>query len=34
MCGIFGLYKYRVPASRRKALNTLLQGLRQLEYRG
>lgn len=34
MCGIFGLYKFRVPSSRRAVLTTLLGGLRQLEYRG
>ena len=34
MCGIFGLYSYRAPKTRRAALNTLLNGLRQLEYRG
>ena len=34
MCGIFGLYAYRAPRTRRAALNTLLNGLRQLEYRG
>ena len=34
MCGIFGIYTYRQPRTRRAALNTLLNGLRQLEYRG
>jgi hypothetical protein len=34
MCGIFGLYSYKAPRTRRAALNTLLNGLRQLEYRG
>ena len=34
MCGIFGVYKYKVPSSRKKALGTVLGGLRQLEYRG
>lgn len=34
MCGIFGLYSYRVPRTRREILECLLTGLRRLEYRG
>ena len=34
MCGIFGLYRHRSPATRRQALQTLLKGLKSLEYRG
>mmetsp|Transcript_13690 Transcript_13690/g.41356 ORF Transcript_13690/g.41356 Transcript_13690/m.41356 type:complete len:690 (-) Transcript_13690:776-2845(-) len=34
MCGIFGIYKYKVPSSRKKTLGVVLGGLRQLEYRG
>ena len=34
MCGIFGYLNYLVPKSRRYILETLLNGLRRLEYRG
>lgn len=34
MCGIFGYLNYLVPQSRRYIADTLLNGLRRLEYRG
>jgi len=34
MCGIFGYLNYLVPQSRKHIVDTLLNGLRRLEYRG
>lgn len=34
MCGIFGLYSYRVKYSRQQLVECLLKGLERLEYRG
>lgn len=34
MCGIFGYLNYLVPQSRQYIVDTLLNGLRRLEYRG
>jgi glutamine---fructose-6-phosphate transaminase (isomerizing) len=34
MCGIFGYCHYGVPVPRRKVIQTLVNGLRRLEYRG
>uniref|UniRef100_A0A4W4EGI1 glutamine--fructose-6-phosphate transaminase (isomerizing) n=1 Tax=Electrophorus electricus TaxID=8005 RepID=A0A4W4EGI1_ELEEL len=34
MCGIFAYLNYHVPRTRREILETLLKGLRRLEYRG
>lgn len=34
MCGIFGYLNYSVPKSRKYIVDTLLTGLRRLEYRG
>jgi len=34
MCGIFAYYNYNTPKKRREILETLLTGLRRLEYRG
>lgn len=34
MCGIFGYLNYLVPQSRKYIVDTLLNGLRRLEYRG
>jgi len=34
MCGIFGYLNYMVPQSRKYIADTLLNGLRRLEYRG
>jgi len=34
MCGIFGYLNYLVPQSRKHIVDTLLTGLRRLEYRG
>jgi len=34
MCGIFGYLNYSVPKSRRYIVDTLINGLRRLEYRG
>ena len=34
MCGIFGYLNYEVPKSRKYIVDTLINGLRRLEYRG
>ena len=34
MCGIFGLYQFRVKRKRKDILELLFTGLRRLEYRG
>jgi glutamine---fructose-6-phosphate transaminase (isomerizing) len=34
MCGIFGYLNYSVPKSRKYIVDTLITGLRRLEYRG
>jgi glucosamine--fructose-6-phosphate aminotransferase (isomerizing) len=34
MCGIFGYLNYGTPRSRKFLCNTLVDGLRRLEYRG
>lgn len=34
MCGIFGIYNYERPYTRREIIDMLLKGLSRLEYRG